>query len=65
MFSKSRGTVQLTVELLDTEEENSDEPMEVEVGQPHSSLLLCLFCIDLSAYLQTNLLHRGLCLWHL
>uniref|UniRef100_A0A8C7XZ40 Paired amphipathic helix protein Sin3a n=1 Tax=Oryzias sinensis TaxID=183150 RepID=A0A8C7XZ40_9TELE len=30
MFSKSRGTVQLTVELLDTEEENSDEPMEVE-----------------------------------
>uniref|UniRef100_A0A8C7Y3X3 Paired amphipathic helix protein Sin3a n=1 Tax=Oryzias sinensis TaxID=183150 RepID=A0A8C7Y3X3_9TELE len=40
MFSKSRGTVQLTVELLDTEEENSDEPMEVEVGQPHSSLLL-------------------------
>uniref|UniRef100_A0A8C7XY62 Paired amphipathic helix protein Sin3a n=1 Tax=Oryzias sinensis TaxID=183150 RepID=A0A8C7XY62_9TELE len=43
MFSKSRGTVQLTVELLDTEEENSDEPMEVEVGQPHSSLLLCFY----------------------
>ncbi|XP_024137206.1 SIN3 transcription regulator family member Aa [Oryzias melastigma] len=30
MFSKTRGQVQLTVELLDTEEENSDEPMEVE-----------------------------------
>uniref|UniRef100_A0A4W5PVP9 Paired amphipathic helix protein Sin3a n=1 Tax=Hucho hucho TaxID=62062 RepID=A0A4W5PVP9_9TELE len=31
MFLKNRGRVQLTVELLDTEEENSDEPMEVEV----------------------------------
>uniref|UniRef100_A0A3B5N212 SIN3 transcription regulator family member A n=1 Tax=Xiphophorus couchianus TaxID=32473 RepID=A0A3B5N212_9TELE len=31
MFLKSRGQVQLTVELLDTEEENSDEPMETEV----------------------------------
>uniref|UniRef100_A0A4W5PYV3 Paired amphipathic helix protein Sin3a n=1 Tax=Hucho hucho TaxID=62062 RepID=A0A4W5PYV3_9TELE len=30
MFLKNRGRVQLTVELLDTEEENSDEPMEVE-----------------------------------
>ncbi|KAL4622772.1 paired amphipathic helix protein Sin3a-like isoform X1 [Arapaima gigas] len=30
MFVKSRGQVQLTVELLDTEEENSDEPMEAE-----------------------------------
>ncbi|XP_023205993.1 paired amphipathic helix protein Sin3a [Xiphophorus maculatus] len=30
MFLKSRGQVQLTVELLDTEEENSDEPMETE-----------------------------------
>uniref|UniRef100_A0A8C9ZZ35 SIN3 transcription regulator family member Aa n=1 Tax=Sander lucioperca TaxID=283035 RepID=A0A8C9ZZ35_SANLU len=31
MFSRHRGQVQLTVELLDTEEENSDEPMEAEV----------------------------------
>ncbi|KAA8590289.1 hypothetical protein FQN60_014223, partial [Etheostoma spectabile] len=30
MFSKHRGQVQLTMELLDTEEENSDEPMEAE-----------------------------------
>ncbi|XP_042351795.1 SIN3 transcription regulator family member Aa isoform X1 [Plectropomus leopardus] len=30
MFSRNRGQVQLTVELLDTEEENSDEPMEAE-----------------------------------
>lgn len=30
MFLKSRGNVQLTVELLDTEEENSDGPMEIE-----------------------------------
>uniref|UniRef100_A0A8C9ZYE8 Paired amphipathic helix protein Sin3a n=1 Tax=Sander lucioperca TaxID=283035 RepID=A0A8C9ZYE8_SANLU len=30
MFSRHRGQVQLTVELLDTEEENSDEPMEAE-----------------------------------
>uniref|UniRef100_A0AAQ4Q390 Paired amphipathic helix protein Sin3a n=1 Tax=Gasterosteus aculeatus aculeatus TaxID=481459 RepID=A0AAQ4Q390_GASAC len=30
MFSRSRSQVQLTVELLDTEEENSDEPMEAE-----------------------------------
>lgn len=31
MFLRNRGHVQLTVELLDTEEENSDEPMEAEV----------------------------------
>lgn len=31
MFLRNRGQVQLTVELLDTEEENSDEPMEAEV----------------------------------
>uniref|UniRef100_A0A8C7N975 SIN3 transcription regulator family member Aa n=1 Tax=Oncorhynchus kisutch TaxID=8019 RepID=A0A8C7N975_ONCKI len=30
MFLKNRGHVQLTVELLDTEEENSDEPMGAE-----------------------------------
>uniref|UniRef100_A0A8C7Y288 SIN3 transcription regulator family member Aa n=1 Tax=Oryzias sinensis TaxID=183150 RepID=A0A8C7Y288_9TELE len=54
MFSKSRGTVQLTVELLDTEEENSDEPMEVEVGQPHSSLLLCFVSICLLICRQTS-----------
>lgn len=31
LFQKSKGSVQLAVELLDTEEENSDEPMEFEV----------------------------------
>ncbi|XP_034092025.1 SIN3 transcription regulator family member Aa isoform X2 [Gymnodraco acuticeps] len=30
MFLKNRGQVQLMVELLDTEEDNSDEPMEAE-----------------------------------
>ncbi|XP_024911927.1 SIN3 transcription regulator family member Aa isoform X2 [Cynoglossus semilaevis] len=30
MFSRNCGQVQLTVELLDTEEENSEEPMEAE-----------------------------------
>lgn len=30
-FMRNRGQVQLTVELLDTEEETSDEPMEAEV----------------------------------
>ncbi|KAM4619084.1 SIN3 transcription regulator family member Aa isoform 3-T5 [Polymixia lowei] len=30
MFLRNRGQVQFTVELLDTEEENSDEPMEAE-----------------------------------
>lgn len=38
MFVRSRGQVQLTVELLDTEEENSDEPMEAEVRRPVSPL---------------------------
>uniref|UniRef100_A0A8C1DZG6 SIN3 transcription regulator family member Aa n=1 Tax=Cyprinus carpio carpio TaxID=630221 RepID=A0A8C1DZG6_CYPCA len=32
MFMKNRGNVQLTVELLDTEEENSEGPMEIEVS---------------------------------
>lgn len=32
MFVKSRGNVQLTIELLDTEEENSDEPVDAEVN---------------------------------
>ncbi|KAE8617323.1 hypothetical protein XENTR_v10009034 [Xenopus tropicalis] len=32
MFSQSRGQVQLTIELLDTEEENSDDPAETEVS---------------------------------
>uniref|UniRef100_A0A672HQV8 Paired amphipathic helix protein Sin3a n=1 Tax=Salarias fasciatus TaxID=181472 RepID=A0A672HQV8_SALFA len=36
MFLRSRGPVQLTVELLDTEEENSDEPMEAEPLSPAS-----------------------------
>uniref|UniRef100_A0A672JIP9 SIN3 transcription regulator family member Ab n=1 Tax=Salarias fasciatus TaxID=181472 RepID=A0A672JIP9_SALFA len=31
VFVKSRGTVSLAMELLDTEEENSDEPAEAEV----------------------------------
>uniref|UniRef100_A0A8B9RCQ3 Paired amphipathic helix protein Sin3a n=1 Tax=Astyanax mexicanus TaxID=7994 RepID=A0A8B9RCQ3_ASTMX len=30
LFMKSRENVQLTIELLDTEEENSDEPVEAE-----------------------------------
>uniref|UniRef100_A0AAR2JK20 Paired amphipathic helix protein Sin3a n=1 Tax=Pygocentrus nattereri TaxID=42514 RepID=A0AAR2JK20_PYGNA len=30
LFQKSKGSVQLAVELLDTEEENSDEPVEAE-----------------------------------
>ncbi|KAI4878092.1 hypothetical protein NFI96_027888 [Prochilodus magdalenae] len=30
MFQKTKGSVQLAVELLDTEEENSDEPVEAE-----------------------------------
>uniref|UniRef100_A0A8C1ZV82 SIN3 transcription regulator family member Aa n=1 Tax=Cyprinus carpio TaxID=7962 RepID=A0A8C1ZV82_CYPCA len=34
MFMKNRGNVQLTVELLDTEEENSEGPMEIEVSTP-------------------------------
>uniref|UniRef100_A0A7N8X1Z0 Paired amphipathic helix protein Sin3a n=1 Tax=Mastacembelus armatus TaxID=205130 RepID=A0A7N8X1Z0_9TELE len=33
MFLRNRGQVQLTVELLDTEEENSDEPMEAELRE--------------------------------
>lgn len=32
MFMKNRENIQLTVELLDNEEENSDEPMEIEVS---------------------------------
>lgn len=31
MFVKSRGAVSLAMELLDTEEENSDEPADAEV----------------------------------
>lgn len=31
MFAKSRGSVSLAIELLDTEEENSDEPADAEV----------------------------------
>ncbi|XP_026860564.1 paired amphipathic helix protein Sin3a isoform X2 [Electrophorus electricus] len=30
LFQKSKGSVQVAVELLDTEEENSDEPVEAE-----------------------------------
>lgn len=33
MFIQSRGQVQLTIELLDTEEENSDDPVEAEVRE--------------------------------
>lgn len=32
MFLRNRAQVQLTVELLDTEGENSDEPLEAEVS---------------------------------
>lgn len=32
VFSQSCGQVQLTIELLDTEEENSDDPAETEVS---------------------------------
>lgn len=38
MFLKSKGQVQLSVELLDTDEENSDEPMEAEVRNPSELL---------------------------
>lgn len=31
LFQKSKGTVQLAMELLDTEEENSDGPVDTEV----------------------------------
>lgn len=31
LFQKNKGSIQLAVELLDTDEENSDEPMEFEV----------------------------------
>lgn len=31
IFQKSRGSIQLAVELLDTEEDNSDEHAEAEV----------------------------------
>lgn len=31
LFQKSKGTVQLAVELLDTDEENSDGPVDTEV----------------------------------
>ena len=34
MFMKNRGSVSLAMELLDTEEENSDEPAEAEVRLP-------------------------------
>ncbi|CAH2273379.1 paired amphipathic helix Sin3a isoform X1 [Pelobates cultripes] len=32
LFSQNHGQVQLTIELLDTEEENSDDPAETEVS---------------------------------
>lgn len=32
VFAKSRGSVSLGLELLDTEEENSDEPADSEVA---------------------------------
>uniref|UniRef100_A0A674NKV9 Paired amphipathic helix protein Sin3a n=1 Tax=Takifugu rubripes TaxID=31033 RepID=A0A674NKV9_TAKRU len=35
MFLKSKGQVQLSVELLDTDEENSDEPMELKFAVEH------------------------------
>ena len=34
MFLRNRGLVQLTVELLDSEDDNSDEPMDAGVRVP-------------------------------
>lgn len=31
MFAKNQGSVSLAIELLDSEEENSDEPADAEV----------------------------------
>lgn len=45
MFLKSKGQVQLSVELLDTDEENSDEPMEAEVRNPSELLEIELKCL--------------------
>lgn len=42
MFAKSRGSVSLGVELLDTEEENSDEPADSEVTVVQVVMLLVL-----------------------
>uniref|UniRef100_A0A6Q2Y346 Paired amphipathic helix protein Sin3a n=1 Tax=Esox lucius TaxID=8010 RepID=A0A6Q2Y346_ESOLU len=38
VFVKSQGSVSLAVELLDSEEDNSDEPAETEVGVPGKKL---------------------------
>uniref|UniRef100_A0A8D3CIH1 SIN3 transcription regulator family member Ab n=1 Tax=Scophthalmus maximus TaxID=52904 RepID=A0A8D3CIH1_SCOMX len=38
VFGKSRGSVSLAMELLDTEEENSDEPADAEVNLTQCSL---------------------------
>lgn len=47
MFLKNRGHVQLTVELLDTEEENSDEPMEAEVIDSTAQIYAFIFsCVN-------------------
>uniref|UniRef100_A0A9J8BVH8 Paired amphipathic helix protein Sin3a n=2 Tax=Cyprinus carpio TaxID=7962 RepID=A0A9J8BVH8_CYPCA len=44
MFTKNRN-VQLTVELLDTEEENSDGPMEIEVSKYNWFVVTALLCL--------------------
>lgn len=67
MFSRNCGQVQLTVELLDTEEENSEEPMEAEVKSFVSDqsekgyyvlLLGLIFCCWLSKCFKVILFFR-------
>uniref|UniRef100_A0A8C6X640 SIN3 transcription regulator family member A n=1 Tax=Naja naja TaxID=35670 RepID=A0A8C6X640_NAJNA len=60
MFVQSRGHVQLTIELLDTEEENSDDPVEAEVrvGCAPSAVLPC-FCPDSHTHTHTWFLKGG------
>lgn len=40
MFMKSQGFVSLAIELMDTEEENSDEPADAEVTLSHKHYLI-------------------------
>uniref|UniRef100_A0A8C9TBX8 SIN3 transcription regulator family member A n=1 Tax=Scleropages formosus TaxID=113540 RepID=A0A8C9TBX8_SCLFO len=44
-FVKSRGQVQVTVELLDTEEENLDEPVEAEVSDTGDNCMHVWVCV--------------------
>lgn len=54
MFLRNRGQVQLSVELLDTEEENSDEPMEAEVR----SILTQLNALSFEVWLISKLIKK-------